>query len=175
MYAALARAVLDETDGAAVATQLERLRRRHPRASRDELAGRLIRSTALQCGAAGVAWSGPAAFFGSMPLGPDLGFQIAALNRLVLGLAALYRSEASGKNRAAGLGTSLGAGLAADALRRGIVAILSRSLPKRPGARALAGGLAGGLLAYGTAVAVGNLAREVLGRRGALLRRRRLW
>jgi hypothetical protein len=175
MYAALARAVLDETHGAAVAARVERLRRRHPRASRDELAVRLIRSTALQCGAAGVAWSGPAAFFGSMPLGPDLGFQIAALNRLVLGVAALYRSEASAKERAAGLAASVGAGVAADSLRRGIVSVFSRTLPKRPGARAIAGGLAGGLLAYGTAMAVGNLAREAYGRRGAFGGRRRLW
>lgn len=175
MYAALARAVLDRTDGAAVAARVEKLRRRHPRASRDELASRLIRSAAMQCGAAGMAWSGPGSFFGSMPLGPDLGFQIAALNRLILALAAVYRGGASGKDRAAGLATSAGAGLAADSLRRGIVAILSRSLPKRPAARAVVGGLAGGALAYAMALAVGNLAREVFSNRGALLRRRRLW
>jgi hypothetical protein len=175
MYAALARAVLDETQGAAVAERVERLKQRHPRASRDELASRLIRSAALQCGAAGLAWSGPAAFFGSMPLGPDLGFQVAVLNRLILALAAVYRSDTAAKDRVAAIATGVGAGVAADSLRRGVVALLSRALPKRPGARALAGGLAGGALAYATAVAVGKLARDVFAARGSLLGRPRFW
>ncbi|HEY2796784.1 MAG TPA: hypothetical protein VGK26_02740 [Thermoanaerobaculia bacterium] len=175
MYAALARAVLDETRGAAVAERIERLKRRHPRASRDELAARLIRSAALQCGAAGLVWSGPAAFFGSMPLGPDLGFQVAALNRLILALSAVYRSDASGRDRIAGVATGVGVGLAADSLRRGLVALLTRALPKRPGARAVAGGLAGGALAYATAIAVGKLARDYFATGGTLLGRRRFW
>ena len=175
MYAALARAVLDETHGAAVAARVERLRRRHPRASRDELASRLIGSAARQCAAAGLAWSGPASFFGSMPLGPDLAVQVVALNRLILGLAAVYRRDSDGKNRIAGIATGIGAGLAADALRRGLVALLSRMLPHRPGARAVAGGLAGGALAYATAMAVGNMARDFFAGRGAFSGRRRLW
>ncbi|HEY1252877.1 MAG TPA: hypothetical protein VGH97_16980 [Thermoanaerobaculia bacterium] len=175
MYAALARAVLDERHGAAVAERVERLKRRHPRASRDELASRLIRSAAWQCGAAAVAWSGPASFFGSMPLGPDLGFQVVTLNRLILALAAVYRSDSSGKDRIAGIATGVGAGLAADSLRRGIVALLSRTLSQRPGARAVVGGLAGGALAYAMAMAVGNLARDVFAARGSFLRRRPSW
>lgn len=175
MYAALARAVLDETHGAAVAERVERLKRRHPKASRDELASRLIRSAAMRCGAAGLVWSGPAAFFGSMPLGPDLGFQVAILNRLILSLAAVYRSDAPGRNRVAGIATGVGAGLAADALRRGVVALLSRALPKRPGARAVAGGLAGGALACATAFAIGNLARDFFAGQNAWIGRRRFW
>jgi hypothetical protein len=175
MYAALARAVLDEAKGAAVAERVERLKRRHPKASRDELANRLIRSAALQCGGAGLVWSGPAAFFGSMPLGPDLGFQVAVMNRLILSLAAVYRSDASGRDRVAGIATGVGAGLAADALRRGVVALLSRALPKRPGARAVAGGLAGGALACATAFAIGNLARDFFAGRNAWIGRRRFW
>ncbi len=173
MYAALARAMLDETQGAAVAERIERLKRRHPRASRDELATRLIRSAALQCAAAGLVWSGPAAFFGSMPLGPDLGFQVAVLNRMILALAAVYRSDTAGRDRVAGIAAGVAVGLAADSLRRGVVALLSRAVPKRPGARAVAGGLAGGALAYATAVAIGNLARNVFAARGSLLGRPR--
>lgn len=175
MDASLARAVLHEADRDRVAARIEALRRRHPRASREELAERLIRSTAVRCGAAGLAWSGPAAFFGSMPLGPDLGFQIAALNRMLLGLAVIDRSDASGKDRAAGLATGIAAGFAADFLRRGLVALLSRSLPRKPGVRAVAGGLVGAALGYGTALAVGSLARDVLGRRTGLLGTRRSW
>jgi hypothetical protein len=161
MYAALARAVWNGVDSGQAAAEVEKLRHRHPRASRDELARRLIRRTALQCGVAGLAWTGPAAFFGAMPPGPDLGYQVVALNRLILALAAIYRSSASGRDRAAGAGAGLAAGLAADLLRRGFVSLLRKSLPRRPGTRALAGGLAGGALAYATALAVGNLARDV--------------
>jgi hypothetical protein len=168
MYAALARAVWDEADRGRAVAEVAKLRQRHPRASRDELARRLIRRTALQCGAAGFVWTGPAAFFGAMPAGPDLAFQVVALNRLILALAAIYRSSASGGDRAAGVGAGLGAGLAADLVRRGIVSLLRRSFPRRPGARALAGGLVGGALGLGTAVAVGSLARGVFAARGAL-------
>ena len=95
MYAALARAVLDEAGAAArSAPEVERLRTRHPRASRDELAERLIRRAALQCAAAGALLTGPAAFFGAMPFGADLAWQVVALNRLVLGLSARLRPDA---------------------------------------------------------------------------------
>jgi len=175
MYAALARAVWDGVDSDHAAADVAKLRHRHPRASRDELARRLIRRTALQCGAAGLAWTGPAAFFGSMPAGPDLGFQVVALNRLILALAAIYRGSVSSRDRAAGVGAGISAGVAADLLRRGFVSLLRKSLPRRPGVRAFAGGLAGGVLASGTALAVGNLAREVFagGRRFRLGLRRR--
>jgi hypothetical protein len=172
MYAALARAVLDETASDQAAARVAKLRERHPRASREQLARRLIHRTALQCGAAGFLWTGPAAFFGAMPFGPDLGYQVVALNRLVLALSAIYRSGSFGRDKAAGVAAGLGAGVAADLLRQGIVRLLKRSLPRRPGARALAGGLAGGVLGYGTAVAVGNLARDVLaGKRASVSRR----
>lgn len=174
MYAALARAALAETERDKVVTRIQQLRRRHPRASKEELANRLIHSTARQCAAAGLAWSSPAAFFGSMPTGPDLAFQILALNRLVLGLAALYRSEASGRDRVMGVASGLGAGLAADQLRRLIVAGLSRAFPRRPGARAVAGGLLCGALFYGMATAVGQVALELLADRGGFRRRRLL-
>ena len=82
MYTALARVVLDETDRERVAEEVRRLRERHPKASRDELAGRLIRKAALRCAAASGILTGPAAFFGAMPFGADLAYQAVALNRL---------------------------------------------------------------------------------------------
>jgi len=161
MYADLARAVWVEADRGRAAADVARLRERHPRASRDELARRLIRRTALQCGAAGFAWTAPAAYFGGMPLGPELAYQVVAMNRLVLSLAALYRSSGAVKDRAVGAGVGISAGVAADLLRRALVTLLRRSLPRRPGTRGIVGGLAGGALAYGTALGVGNLARDV--------------
>jgi hypothetical protein len=174
MYAALARAVLDRGDRERADAEAARLRRRHPRASRGELADRVIRSTAMRCAAASLLWTGPAAFFGAMPEGPDLAYQIVVLNRLIHTLAAISKSDSRGEDRVFGVAAGLGAGLAADFLRRGIVDLLRRSLPRRPAVRALAGGVAGAALSFGTALAVGILARDVFAAGGASAVRRRI-
>ena len=166
MYAALARAVLAEADRGRAAADVERLRRRYPRASRDEISRRLVRRAALQCASAGALLTGPAAFFGSLPVGPGLAYQIIALNRLVLALAALYGRPADGKERVAGVATGAAAGLGSEALRLGLVQVLRRLLPRRLGVRTVVGALAGGALGFGAALAVGRFARESFRPRG---------
>jgi hypothetical protein len=168
MYATLARAVLDESNAGRAADDVARLRRRHPRESRDEIARRLIRRAALQCAAAGALLTGPAAFFGAMPFGADLAWQVVALNRLVLSLAALYGRRPEGRDRMAGIAAAAGAGIASEAIRQGLVRLLRRIAPRRAGARTAAGALAGGALGYFAAVAVGGWARDEL-RSGRLL------
>jgi hypothetical protein len=160
MYAALARAVLDGSHRVKAGEDLERLRRRYPRASRDELARRAIRRTALQCAAVGGLMAGPAAFFGALPFGADLAYQALALNRMVLVLAALYGAESAPRGRVAATVGGLGAGLGTELLRQGLVRVLRRTLPGRSGLRAAAGALAGGALGYAAAVAVGRFARD---------------
>ncbi|HKD16273.1 MAG TPA: hypothetical protein VKG23_00290, partial [Thermoanaerobaculia bacterium] len=81
MYAALTKAILDDGNRERAGRDLERLRERHPRASRDELATRVIRRAALQCAVAGGVLAGPAAFFGAVPFGADLAYQALVLNR----------------------------------------------------------------------------------------------
>ena len=173
MYAALARAVLDEADAGRAAEEVARIRRRHPRASKDEIARRLVRRAALQCASAGALLTGPAAFFGSMPFGADLAWQVVVLNRLVLSMAALYGRAATGRDRVAGVAAAAGAGLSSEALRQGLVRLLRRVAPRRSVARTAIGALAGGTLGYLTAVAVGGWAREQFrsGRMLAPLRR----
>ena len=168
MYAALARAVLDQSGAGRAAEDVARLRRRHPRESRDEIARRLIRRTALQCAGAGALLTGPAAFFGAMPFGADIAWQIAALNRLVLSLGALYGRKAEGRDRMVGIAAAAGAGLAAEAVRQSLVRLLQRLAPRRAGARTAIGALAGGALGYFAAVAIGGWAREEF-RSGRLL------
>ena len=160
MYAALARAVLDESGAIHAAADVARLRRRHPRASRDEIARRLIRRAALQCAAAGALLTGPAAFFGSMPFGADLAWQVVALNRLVLSLAALYGRRPEGRDRVAGIAAAAGAGLSSEALRQGLVRLLRRLAPRSTAGRTAVGAVAGGALGYFAAVAIGGWARE---------------
>jgi hypothetical protein len=160
MYAALARAVLDDAGADRAAKDVERLQRRRPRASKDELARFLIRRAALQCAAAGALLTGPAAFFGSMPFGADLAWQVVALNRLVLSLGALYGRPPSGRDRMAGLAVAAGAGLSSEAIRQGLVRLLRRIAPRSSGARTALGALAGGALGYYAAVAIGGWARE---------------
>ena len=160
MYAALARAVLDESGAGRAVQDVERLRERHPRASKGELAQRLIRRAALQCASAGALLTGPAAFFGSMPFGADLAWQVVALNRLVLSLSALYGGRPSGRDRMAGVAVAAGAGLASEALRQGLVRLLRRIAPRSSAGRTVIGALAGGALGYFAAVAIGGWARE---------------
>jgi len=168
MYAALARAVLDEADAGRAASEVERLRRRHPRASKDELAARLIGRAAVQCASAGALLTGPAAFFGSMPFGADLAWQVVALNRLVLALAAVYGRAPSARERAAGVAAAAGAGIGSEVLRQGLVRLLKRIAPRRSVARTALGALSGGALGYGVAVAIGGFARDAF-RRGRVL------
>jgi outer membrane lipoprotein SlyB len=112
--------------------------------------------------------TGPASFFGSMPFGADLAWQVVVLNRLVLSLAALYGRAPSGRDRMAGVAAAAGAGLSSEALRQGLVRLLRRIAPRRSAARTAIGALAGGALGYLTAVAVGGWAREQF-RAGRLL------
>jgi hypothetical protein len=174
MYEALARGVLDEANREEVASRVEHLRRRYPRASRDALARRLVRRTALQCAATGALLAGPAAYFGAIPFGSGLAQQISALNRLVLALAALYGRPTSGKDRVAGVSAGVAAGLSSEILRQGIVRLLREAFPRRPGARTFVGAVIGGVLGYGAALAIGGLAQEVFrGRRSLPLWARR--
>jgi len=172
MYAALAKAILDDTSRLKAGRDVARLRQRHPRASRDELASRLIRRAAFQCAAAGGLLAGPAAFFGAMPFGADLAYQAVTLNRLVLSLAAIYGEPADGRSRATGIAVGFSAGLGSELARQALVRVLRGAIPRRPGVRTLAGALAGGALGYAAAIAVGRFAQDQFrGRRLALFAR----
>jgi hypothetical protein len=146
--------------GSARGADVERLRARYPRASRDELAARAIRRAAFQCAAAGGLLAGPAAFFGAMPFGADLAYQAVTLNRLVLSLAAIYGEGAGGRSRATGIAAGFSAGLGSELVRQALVRVLRRAIPRHPGARTLAGALAGGALGYAAAIAVGRFAQD---------------
>jgi hypothetical protein len=165
MYAALAKAILDGGEPARAATRVERLRRRHPRASREEIADRLIRRTALECAGAGALLTGPAAFFGASPFGADLVYQVAALNRLVLALSELYGVPVEGPGgRAAAGAAGVAAAVSAEILRQGLVRLLRRLVPGRASARGVAGMLAGAALGFGAALAIGGFTRDQLRR-----------
>jgi hypothetical protein len=170
VYASLAKAILDGGEPARAASRVERLRRRHPRASRDEIADRLIRRTALECAGAGALLTGPAAFFGASPFGAGLVYQAAALNRLVLALSELYGADDEGLGGRAAAGVAgAAAAFSAEVLRQGLVRLLRELLPRRTSARGAAGALAGAALGYGAALAVGGFAGEQLRRSRRLL------
>jgi hypothetical protein len=166
MYTALAKAILDDTTRLRAGKDVERLKERYPRASRDELAARAIRRAAFQCAAAGGLLAGPGAFFGAMPFGADLAYQAVTLNRLVLSLAAIYGGGSGGRSRATGIAAGFSAGLGSELVRQALVRVLRGALPRRPGVRTLAGALAGGALGYAAAIAVGRFAQDLFhGRR----------
>jgi hypothetical protein len=174
VYATLARAVLDDGARELVSAHVDRLRARFPRASRDALARRLIRRAALRCAAAGVLWTGPASFFGALPAGANLGYQVMELNRLVLALAALYRRPGAVGERAAAAAAGLAAGVSSEVLHQGIVRLLRGAMRRQPGARTLVGAFAGGAIGYASAFAIGRLARDLFRGQGATALLRRL-
>jgi hypothetical protein len=168
----LARAVLDPADAARAAAFVVALRRRHPRESRDAIASRLIHRAARRCAAGGALLSAPAAFFGGLPFGLDLTYQVVVLNRLVLSLAVLYADPGASRERVTGTAAAVAAALSSEALRQAVVAGLRRISPRRPVGRASAGAILGGALGYGAAVVVGGVARDLFAARS---RRRVPW
>ena len=167
MYGSLAQSVLTAADEAEAISRVERLRQRHPGLSRDELAERLIRQTAWRCAAVGALTGAPAAWLGAAAVAADLPFQVMALARLALGIAAIYRRRPDlaerGLGAAAGLTLSAGTG----ALRAGAMKLARQALGKRrsSGAAPALGALIGGGLAYGAVVAFGLAARDHYRRR----------
>jgi hypothetical protein len=161
VYASLARAVLDDRDREAASAHVERLRARFPRASRDALARHVVRRAARRCAAAGVLWTGTASFFGSPAPGANLGYQVVELNRLVLALAAIYRRPGAVGERAAAAAAGLASGVSSELLHQGIVRILRGGMKRQPGARTFVGAVAGGVIGYAAAHAVGRLARDL--------------
>jgi hypothetical protein len=162
MDASLAQNLLTGPDEAAVARRVERLRRRHPGLSRDELAERLIRRTAVQCAAIGALTGAPAAWLGAAPLAADLPFHVLALARLALGIAMIYRRRPDLGERGLSAAGSLALGAGAGALRAGAVKLVRRALGRRRSSAAapVLGALAGGALAYGAVMSFGRAARD---------------
>ena len=93
---------------------------------------------------------------------------MVALNRLVLALAALYGADRTPGDRAARCGRGPDrAASAPKSCARGSCACCARRWRAGQRARAVTGALAGGLLGYGTAMAIGNFARELFAGRRA--------
>jgi hypothetical protein len=162
MYASLAQAVLTSADEAAALRRVERLREKHPGLSRDELAVRLIRQTAWRCAAVGALTGAPAAWLGAAPVAADLPFQLLALARLALGIAAIYRRRPDLYERGFGVAAGLTLSAGTGALRAGAVKLARQALGRRrsSGAAPVLGALIGGGLAYGAVVAFGLAARD---------------
>ena len=150
MYEALAGAALSAEDPERVVESVARLRKRHPRLSRENLAGKLTARAALTCAAVG-AVAGP------------VSFQALALDRLVLSIARVSGRPASPLERAAGAVASLLVAGAAEGLRRQALRA-TRRLPERPHVvlPALAGALAGALVGGAAAALVGQAARHYI-------------
>jgi hypothetical protein len=150
VYEALAGAALSAEDPERVVESVARLRRRHPKLSREDLAGKLTARAALACAAVG-AVAGP------------VSFQALALDRLFLSIARVSGRPASPLERAAGAVASLLVAGAAEGLRRQAVRA-TRRLPERPSTvlPALAGALVGAVVGGAAAALAGQAARQYI-------------
>lgn len=169
MYGSLAQSVLTSAEEEAALRRVERLREKHPGLSRDELAEKLIRQAAWRCAAVGALTGAPAAWLGAAPVAVDLPFQVTALARLALGIAAIYRRRLPDlAERSLGVAASLTLSAGTGTLRAGAVKLARQALGKRrsSGAAPVLGALIGGGLAYGAVVAFGRAARDYYRGRG---------
>jgi hypothetical protein len=142
VYEALASAALQPEDPLSVVRAVGRLRRSHPRISREDLARKLTARTAWTCAAVGAATG-------------SVAFQALALDRLLLGIARASGRPASAAERAAAVAASLLAAGAAEGVRRQAVRA-ARRLPERPPLLpVLAGAVAGGAIGFAAAVFLG--------------------
>ena len=148
MYEALAGAALSAEDPETVVETVARLRRLHPKLSREDLARRLTARTALTCAAVG-------AVAGPVP------FQALALDRLFLSIARVSGRPASPLERVAGAVASLLVAGGAEGVRRQALRA-TRRLPERRSALvpALAGALAGAAIGGAAAALLGLAARR---------------
>src|SRR5262249_42560231 len=147
MYEALTAAALSPEDPEQVVETVGRMRRDHPRLSREELASKLAARAALPCAAVGAAGGHPAV-------------QALAFARLLVAIARASGRPASSLERAAAAAASVLAAGAAEGARRQLLRV-TRRLPdqRSPLLPAIAGVLAGGAVAYGAARLLGLAGR----------------
>jgi len=172
MYEALAKAALAAEDPERVIETARRMRERHPKLSREEVARRLASRAALSCAAVGFFASVPAALVPGFPAAPDVTHQARCLHRLALAVARVSGRPASALERLAAAGASVLVAGAVQAARRQAVRA-SRRLPvkRAPLLPVLAAAAAGAAASYAGARLAGFLA----GRRFFGRRRRRPW
>ena len=174
MYAALVRTVLTDADHDKIVEQVRKLRERYPHSSKQELAERLIRQTALRSALVGAVTSAPPGLFSVIPFATDVSYQAMALNRLMLAIAQVHRRPTSPLERAGAVAASVVLEGGTEFLRRGIVRGLARSLRRQRVVRLipLFGALLGGVATYVTVTAVGREANRLLRSRGIASRMR---
>ena len=147
MYEALTVAALSPEDPEHVVETVSRVRRRHPRLSREDLASRLTARAALTCGTVGAA-------------GGHVAFQALLLDRLLLSIARVSGRPASPVERAGAAAASvLGAGILEGVRRQALRATRRLPADRSPLLPALAGVVAGGVLAWGAAHLAGLAGR----------------
>lgn len=162
MYVALARSIWTDVDKDEISEDVRRFRLRHSGLSDDALVQKLIHQTALRCGAVGAVASAPPGILAIVPLAADLAYQVLALNRLVLTIARVYGKPTSRPQRGGAVAVSFAAGGGAEVLRRAAVKAVQRALRRGATSRMipLVGAVVGGVMSYGSVVAIGRQAQE---------------
>jgi hypothetical protein len=104
----------------------------------------------------------PAAWLNASPVSADLPFQVMALTRLALGVAAIYRRRPDLSERGLSAAGSLAVSAGTGAVRAGAVKLARQALGRRRSGSAapVLGALLGGALSYGAVLAFGRAARD---------------
>lgn len=162
MYLGLARSIWTDVDRDVISKEVRRFKAKHHGLTNDDLVEKLIRTTALRCGAVGAVASAPPGFLAVLPLAADFSYQVLALNRLVLTIARIYGKTTSREQRGATVGASLALGGGAEFIRRSIIKAVLRGMRRQAMSRLMpvAGAVIGGALSYTAVMTVGRQAQE---------------
>lgn len=93
------RSLFEEIDAEKIRNEIEALRERHPDFDAAGHARLLARRTAIRCAAAGAMTGLPSGFLAIGTLGADLAYLVFQQFRLVVGIAAIYGHEPTGRER----------------------------------------------------------------------------
>lgn len=160
MYDALARGLIEAVPER-VADEVRRTRERHPRLSRSDLAGAVVRRAAIRSGAVAALASAPSGWLALLPVAGDFSYQVLSLHRTALAVPAALRRPTSAAERALAAISALAAAGVSVWLREKVIRSAPRSLRDRSSVlQSALHAAVGGLASAAAAVAIGQAARE---------------
>ncbi len=160
MYDALARSLIEPVPEK-VADEVRRIRERHPRLSRSDLADAVVRRAAIRSGIVGAVASAPSGWLALLPAAGDFTYQVLSLHRTALAIPEALKRRTSAPERALAAVAALTAAGVSMWLRENAIRAARRPLRDRSAAiHSTFHALLGGVFSAAAAVALGRAARE---------------
>lgn len=142
----LLKKLLTEIDLEAIERDVRNLRRKKPKASREELARHLTHRAAMTTAAVGAGAGAPGGAIGILAMAPDIFNLVMQQSRLILSIALLYDQKPDRETRFREVLATLAISTGASATRRGVRYLIARGV-EGGSAKALAKKIGGRFIA----------------------------